>query len=116
RARGTWDVGRRAQDLGGARVRSDHERVPGRENFVVEMRPWPFGADREKFFAALSQQFAHCLLAFSIGRRAARRPHTRDAYVPETLRGLANRVALDQDILAAKFVLRVAAFGRVAVR
>src|SRR6266436_5041438 len=72
------------------------------------MRLWPFGADREKFFAALSQQIAHCLLAVSIGRR--------DGYVPETLRGLGNRVALDQDILAAKFVLRVAAFGRVAVR
>src|SRR5437667_12184422 len=72
------------------------------------MRSWPFGTDREKFFAALSQQIAHCLLAFSIGRR--------DAYVPETLRGLGNRVALDQDIFAAKFVLRVAAFGRVAVR
>src|SRR5439155_23935656 len=79
------------------------------------MRPWPFGADREKFFAALSQQIAHCLLAFSFGRRDARRPHRRDAYVPETLRGLGNRVALDQDVLAAKFVLRVAAFGRVAV-
>ena len=34
----------------------------------------------------------------------------------EMLRGLNNRMPLDQDILTAKLVLWVAAFGRVAVR
>src|SRR5437763_16114254 len=32
------------------------------------------------------------------------------------LRGLGNRVTPDQNILATKFVLRIAAFGRIAVR
>ena len=34
----------------------------------------------------------------------------------EMLRRLGNRVPLDQDILAAKFIVRIAAFRRVAVR
>ena len=34
------------QDLRGARIGRNHQPVPGRDNFVVQMRPRPFGADR----------------------------------------------------------------------
>src|SRR5437667_2856919 len=63
------------------------------------MRPWPFGADRQYLFAATRERLANFVVALF-----------------EMLRGLGHPMPLDQDILTAKFVLRVAAFGRVAVR
>ena len=63
------------------------------------MRPRPLGANGKQFLAALRERFQNFLLAF-----------------PEVFCRPCNRVPLDQNIFAAKFILRVASFRRVAVR
>src|SRR5437773_9613661 len=63
------------------------------------MRSRPFGTDGKQFLAALRQQFTNFLFAFL-----------------KMLSGIRNRVAFDQNIFAAEFIVRIASFRRVAVR
>ncbi len=63
------------------------------------MRPRTFAADGKQFLAALRQRFANFLFAFL-----------------KMLSGIRNRVAFDQNIFAAEFIVRIASLRRVAVR
>ena len=91
--------GRGIQHLRRARISGDHQPVPCSDDFIVQVRAWPFGANRKQFLAALRQRVANFLFAFL-----------------KTLSRPCDRMAFDQNIFAAELIVRITSFGRVAVR
>src|SRR6266403_2954838 len=91
------------------------------------MRARPFGTYSKQFLAALLQQVADLVLgivnpeslrgwAHRLATGRVRPTGGLQAYVPKVLRSLGKSVPLDQNILAAEFIVRIASFRRVTVR
>ena len=81
-----------------AGISRNHQAIPGRDDLVVEMRPRPFGTNGKQFLATLRRGTPNFSLGF-----------------PKVLRGLCDRMALNQNIFAAEFILRIAPFRRISM-
>ena len=95
----TFQIARIVHKLGPARKGRNHQTIPRRNDLVVEMRARTFAADRQQFFATTGESLSNFVFAFL-----------------KMFRGLCNCVALDQNVFAAKLLLRIAALRGVAMR
>src|ERR1043166_9683099 len=94
-----FEITRIIERLRGARKSRDHETVPRSDDFIVEVRPRPLPPDREQFLARSREHVRNVLFVFI-----------------KMSRGFSDRMALDQNVLPAKFIVRIASLRRVTVR
>src|SRR3954451_8688451 len=97
RSHGALEIGPIAEDPGCTGEPRDHQSVPCRDNFVVEMRSWTRGTQCKELCPAFLQDPARLRFAPAEMRRRLR-----------------HGLPLDQNIASSKFIVRIAARRRVA--